>query len=72
MTGSQSTSVDVGPGSVTLPWTMPVPGSEFERAGISLFEELYIANYVQINGCKYSSGTVVALAMKCDLLYLDE
>jgi hypothetical protein len=59
-------AVDVGTGSAVLPCTLSVPDLVFQEAGIPLFEEIYLANYVKVCGSKYKTGDVVILSFEND------
>jgi len=64
---NHSAAVDVGHGSAILPCTLSVPNDVFVAARIPLFEEIYVANHVKINGSKYVPGNVVVLPFQDEL-----
>lgn len=64
---NQSTIMDIGPGSAILPCTLSVPEDVFKKVGISIYEEMYFANYVKVNGCKFQPGSIIIVAIKDDM-----
>jgi hypothetical protein len=57
---------EVGPGKMLLPCSLPVPDNVFKGTNIALYEEVYTANYVEVNGSRYKIGNVLVLNVVAD------
>ena len=62
---------EVGAGSELLPCALAVPDCVFTDAGIALYEELYFANHIKVNGLKYIARNVLVLNFEFTFLCLD-
>ena len=54
--------IDVGPGEAVIPYSLNIPDiSILSKAQIPLYDEVFVADHVKINGCMYMPGYVVVL-----------
>lgn len=59
---------EVGPGKLLLPCALPVPDHVFAEANIALYDDIYIAHHVKLNGSVYKIGSVLVMNVIKDIL----